>query len=93
VCCRTFTDAGCIGSGDNCQGIKAECDEKADCTGTDICCGNAFQGTYRCDPSCKGGGSFQTCKTNAECASGTCKEYTCPGNTKFRSCTALQGCQ
>lgn len=91
-CCTSFTDAGCIASGMNCQGLRAECDEKADCNALEVCCAS-FSTGGQCMKDCKGG-SFQTCKTNTECASGTCKVWTCTGNVKIRACEApFTGCQ
>jgi hypothetical protein len=94
VCCRSFQDAGCINAADNCTGLKVECDEKADCTGGNVCCYGAF-GAHSCDTDCNGFGNFQICKTSTECAdAGTCKEWSCPGNFKVQACEKpFNGCQ
>jgi hypothetical protein len=99
-CCRSFTgDAGCIDDNDNCPGGGAEinCDEKADCPGQEVCCGSSFNQDQRCEStnSCDGFSDFTICKVNAECTDGgTCKEWSCPGGRKVRSCAMpFTGCQ
>lgn len=101
ICCRPFTgDAGCIADNENCGGggAEIECDEKADCPNNEVCCGSSFNQDLRCESAnaCDGVGDFSACKTNAECAGidgGTCKEWSCPGSRKIRSCVLpFQGC-
>lgn len=82
VCCRTFSDAGCIAANDTCNGVKTGCDEKADCQGNEICC--ATFASSACAASC--GGGYQICKASSECDGGTCKEWSCPANQKVRAC-------
>jgi hypothetical protein len=86
VCCATgIGDGGCQPAASDCNGAKLACDEKADCTGGDVCCGKVGIGgagsiNTECKATCGGGlGALQLCKTNAECgAAGTCYANLCP---------------
>ena len=99
VCCvKQSGDAGCQPAADNCQnGAKLHCDEKADCTGTDICCAGFVGGAVStdCKAAC-GGMQVQVCKTNAECTGGTCYVNTCPtpggGSIVVDACSKIPLC-
>jgi hypothetical protein len=99
LCCRSLLiDGGsslaCIDSNNgNCAGSELECDEKADCTGGDICCTNQGGFGSRCDNGCSGQ-NVQLCKTNAECPGdgGACKSFTCAGGRTVQACEAPVGC-
>jgi hypothetical protein len=83
-CCETSVDA-CQLAGAACSGTIIECDEKGDCADGDICCVNAMTGTtatFSCQPgpACPIGTgleSAQICRSDAECASGSCSFYSC----------------
>jgi hypothetical protein len=84
VCCVTGTgvgsaDAGCQAAAAPCAGGSLRCDEKADCTGTAICCAGFGGGTggSECQATCNMN-QAQLCKTNAECTGGTCYANKCP---------------
>ena len=84
-------------AGSTCSGsVEIHCDEKADCTGAQVCCGDvAKSGTklVSCTSaaSCSGIGKYQICKSNAECASGvTCKRQDCSG-LKIQTCGGISG--
>jgi hypothetical protein len=91
-CAGVLLDGGprntCQPAGDGCFGVKQECDEKADCNGAQICCTDFGGGlSFECKAGCAGQ-NVQICKTSAECGdAGACKEYSCPGGRKIRSCT------
>jgi len=84
VCCVTGTglgsaDAGCQAAASPCAGGSLKCDEKADCTGGDICCAGFGGGTggSECKTACSMM-QAQLCKTNAECTGGVCYANKCP---------------
>jgi len=86
----------CIAAADNCQGANQACDDKTDCTGTQICCaggngGGGFGAT--CKDSC-GDAGIQICKAAGECVGGAaCTTYTC-FNQQVQLCKKPQfGCQ
>jgi hypothetical protein len=93
-CCQTFNDAGCQAAASNCiGGAKITCDEKADCTGSDVCCQNGLTGSV-CKGDC-GNNGVQLCKTNAECKDGTCYSNKCGfgGNTYVvDACSKIPTC-
>jgi hypothetical protein len=107
VCCIRFAfDAGADGgpgvsrtctAPNQCQGgAVSECDEKADCPMNQVCCLQFGASGPR--GSCQNGcGTFgiQMCKTTLECTNdgGTCKSYTCLGNTTVQACRQPMGCQ
>jgi hypothetical protein len=84
ICCvrGAWTNAKCVDA-DECQGydVPIACDEKADCTGKNVCCRTAGLATlndasvvrseYTCQSSCAGQSS-QQCGTDSECDSGKC---------------------
>jgi hypothetical protein len=86
-CCNTGTNTeACLPAGMACSGNKISCDEKADCTGGQVCCldvtnelTDAF--TISCLATCGTGiGKAQICTTNAECSGGACSVYNCENN-------------
>jgi hypothetical protein len=100
ACCATPApqDGGvsytCQAEADTCAGAKVACDEKADCSGDDVCCISVSGGPLSsdCKASCSAQ-DVQLCKTDAECgASGSCKEYTCAGGRKVHACTKPAAC-
>jgi hypothetical protein len=79
-----------------CQGAKIACEEKADCMGTQICCGGVFSGGTTCKDNCTMN-EQQVCKTGGECDGGTCYTNTCSFNMQtivVQSCAPLDfmGC-
>ncbi len=90
-CCQGFNDAGCQTMGSQCMGAKIACEEKADCTGMQICCGGVFTGGTSCKADCSMQ-ERQVCKTGGECDGGTCYTNTCTFNMQtvvIQSCSAL----
>jgi hypothetical protein len=59
---------GCVNGG----GIPFACDDAADCSSGQVCCGtfNALDG-FKCASSCASP-SLQACRTHSECPSGEC---------------------
>ena len=75
--------------------MTVECDEKADCTGGQLCCQNNLN--TQCKADCGGGaGAIQRCKTGAECKDGTCYVNMCPGAgggmTIVEACSKIPFC-
>jgi hypothetical protein len=92
-CCAGSTGDTCVTMGGTCSsGSVQTCDEKSDCTGGNICCLLAISATVStttCQPgpTCPSGlASAQVCKTDAECAGGSCSLWNCAGN-------AAEACQ
>lgn len=89
VCCIDRNQAQtCITKGTTCdQGIAQGCDDKADCTGGDVCCGaqGAAGPAIECKPTCGSIQGFplpQLCKTDSECGGGVpCVTTACSGRT------------
>jgi hypothetical protein len=81
----------CIPKNGQCNnGAKLECDEKADCPNTQVCCASFGGGgslSAQCENNC-GNQSVQLCKTTPECTNdgGTCTNYNCFNN-------AVQSCR
>ena len=105
ACCDTIEkDAGkqacgSLASGSFCMtGAVEECDEKADCQGSDVCCLQfTLQGIQAtCTPTCIGGAvRYQACKTSGECenGSGPCATHTCATGETVQTCQRPIGCQ
>ncbi len=104
-CCDTVTNdagvqkCGFSGAGSFCMlGAPEACDEKADCTGANICCMQFLPLGIEtsCLPTCiTGAERYQACKTSAECESGTgpCATYTCKNGETVQSCTKPVECK
>ncbi len=103
-CCDTVTNdagkqtCGPLAAGSFCStGAVEECDEKADCTGSKVCCiqflAQGIQAT--CMPTCiTGVERYQVCKTTSECElGGPCQTHTCGAGETVQSCTKPLGCQ
>lgn len=106
VCCVRFQlDGGADGGAGvtrNCtapnacqNGATTECDEKADCPGSEVCCLQLGSGsiTGKCQQGC-GIQGIQLCKTTTECTNdgGVCTSYTCPGNNVVQTCRKPLAC-
>ena len=84
----------CQDAGDTCTGAAIACDEKADCTGQDVCCTSVSGASIAssCEASC-GAQDVQLCKTTAECGdAGTCTAYACPLGRKIQACQKPASC-
>ena len=89
----------CMADGD-CQGSHVRCDDAADCTGDELCCGEIVDNqtlTGRCEMECANDPEQpdepRLCQTAAECGpGGTCNEYTCPLIGKVKACLKPIGC-
>ena len=97
TCCRGLNDAGCqpVVGGTCFGGANLACDEKADCTGTDVCCSQGLATACKGPLACAGLMDYQICKTNAECPKGTCYINKCGFGmnvTIIPSCTAIAQC-
>jgi hypothetical protein len=104
VCCASPTQDGgapdgglgykCQAAGDTCAGATVTCDEKADCSGSNVCCTN-ISGTAvssECKAKC-GGSEVQYCKTASECGDGgACTAYSCPLGRTLYACQKPVGC-
>ena len=68
TCLPTFP--GCVNAGVS----SISCDDAADCDSGKVCCGSMKSKNLSasCAASCDGG-TFQVCRTNAECGGGTCE--------------------
>jgi hypothetical protein len=84
--------ASCIPNGAVCPGAVAilRCEKAADCNG-DVCCYEPVNGAIvaTCQQDCKGGNRVQACKTQAECASGTCTVHQCTFGGSVETCQPI----
>jgi hypothetical protein len=93
-CCTVAnTPDICQTAGATCAGHQIECEEAADCTGNKICCLNATgfaTATLTCQPgpTCPTSmvAAGQICRSDKECASGSCVIYTCINSTVIQAC-------
>jgi hypothetical protein len=95
ACCATLTTTTCQAPGASCEGGVQRCDEAADCESGDVCCLrlDPDKPEATCEAGCiRGSSRLQICKTDAECAEGTCYVNRCAGGVIYRACTAIQGC-
>jgi hypothetical protein len=98
TCCALPDGGGTCPTGTTCPSGTAtiRCAEKADCTGTDVCCGTLNIGAGAADTKCGQGpcSQVQFCRTNSECTGGKgCVVQVCQGVTLelcglFPTCTA-----
>jgi hypothetical protein len=104
ACCETIDkgapaySCGPIASGSFCfMGAIEQCDEKADCTGNDVCCIQFLpQGvTATCMPTCiTNAERYQACKTDKECETGgPCATHTCRSGEVVQTCTTPLECK
>jgi hypothetical protein len=101
ACCASTTapDGGtsytCQAENAPCAGATIACDEKADCTGAEVCCMNVSGGplSSTCEESC-GAQEVQLCKTDGECGEGgKCRQYTCPAGRTVYACAQPASCR
>ena len=100
ACCATPSPDGgfgyvCQPENQGCQGGRLRCDERADCPDpTDVCClrTDPTKPESTCENDCQGGNRIQICRTDAECAGGTCVVNRCPGGQVYQACIVIPGC-
>ncbi len=88
-CCLNDAGATCNSKESDCKAdsIEAYCDEAADCTGSDICCGKLSATDQKLKIQCTAESNckqdqftYQVCKTDAECTNDAgCKVQNCAG--------------
>lgn len=98
-CCLSLSpqSATCSVIGSSCDGFIVSCDEASDCPGGEICCLDVTSqttGTQTCQkgPTCPTSKYMdaQICRSNAECAGGSCSSWSC---TIEYPHTVIEACQ
>jgi hypothetical protein len=97
-CCAELDGGGtCMTSEQACTtaaGVPRRCEKTSDCTANDVCCFDfsSFPATTSCHANdCNGGGGarVQACRTQSDCASGTCAVHACNDGGAIQSCAAF----
>ena len=91
ACCEVMGDPNaCQPKGKECAGMTVTCNEAADCAGGQVCCLSSTSitgGTTSCQTLVSGKCPYapiataQICRSDTECANGTCSLWSCLGGT------------